>query len=66
MHCIPNSFCLFTYLTHGFRQYNIENLNKIAKILGDNNLFVVKMGDIKLNIEHLKKTTFPLILKKKI
>ncbi len=64
IHCIPNSFCLFTYLTHGFRQYNIENLNKISKILGDNNLFVVKLGNIQLNIEHLKKTTFPLILKK--
>ena len=64
MHCVPNSFCLFTYLTHGFRQYNIENLNKIGEILGNKKLFVVKLGNFSLNVEHLKKTTFPLILKK--
>ena len=64
MHCIPNSFCLFSYLTHGFRQYNIQNLNKIAKIFGNKKLFVVKLGNFYLNIEHLKKTTFPLIFKK--
>jgi hypothetical protein len=65
MHCLPNSFCLFTYLTHGYRQYNIQNLNKISNIIGSDNLFVVKLGNLRLNLEHLKKTTFPLIIKKK-
>ena len=65
MHCLPNSFCLFTYLAHGYRQYNIQNLNKISSIIGSDNLFVVKLGNLRLNLEHLKKTTFPLITKKK-
>ncbi len=65
IHCLPSPFCLFTYLTHGYRQYNLENLNKISKILGSKNTFVIKLGNSKLNFEHLKKTTIPLILKKK-
>ena len=65
VHCLPNSFCLFTYLTHGFRQYNVQNVNRISKILGSKNTFVVKLGNSKLNFEHLKKTTLPLIFKKK-
>lgn len=64
IHCLPSSFCLFTYLTHGYRQYNIENINKISEILGKNNTFVVKLGNWKLNFEHLKKTTLPLIINK--
>lgn len=65
MHCLPNSFCLFTYLTHGYRQYNTQNINKISNILGKDNTFVVKLGNMKLNFEHLKKTTLPLIVKNK-
>lgn len=63
IHCLPSSFCLFTYLTHGFRQYNVENLNKISKIIGYDNSFVIKLGNFELNLEHLKKTTLPLIFK---
>lgn len=65
LNCLPNFFCLFTYLTHGYRQYNSENLNKISKILGEDNFFVIKLGNLELNFEHLIKTTIPLILKKK-
>ncbi len=65
IHCLPSPFCLFTYLAHGYRQYNVENLNRISSVLGSNNVFVVKLGNLNLNFEHLKKTTFPLIFKKK-
>lgn len=65
IHCLPSPFCLFTYLAHGFRQYNIQNLNKISSIIGSSNLSVVKLGNLNLNLEHLKKTTLPLILKNK-
>ena len=65
IHCLPNFFCLFTYLAHGFRQYNTENINKISTVLGKGNPFVVKLGNLKLNYDHLKKTTLPLIFKKK-
>mgnify|MGYP006083511533 FL=1 len=65
IHCLPNFFCLFTYLAHGFRQYNTENINKISTVLGNGNTFVVKLGNLKLNYDHLKKTTLPLIFKKK-
>lgn len=65
MHCLPSPFCLFTYLTHGYRQYNIENLNRISDIMGKDNVFIVKLGNLKLNLEHLNKTTIPLIFKKK-
>lgn len=65
IHCLPNSFCLFTYLAHGFRQYNTGNINKISRVLGKDNTFIVKLGNLKLNLDHLKKTTFPLIFKKK-
>ena len=64
VHCLPSPFCLFTYLTHGYRQYNVENVNKISKIFGSKNTFVIKLGNSKLNFEHLKKTTLPLITKK--
>ena len=63
---MPSPFCLFTYLAHGFRQYNTENLNKISSVIGNSNLYVIKLGNLNLNIEHLKKTTFPLIFKIKI
>ncbi len=65
IHCLPSPFCLFTYLAHGFRQYNTENLNKISSVIGKSNLYVIKLGNLNLNIEHLKKTTFPLIFKNK-
>ena len=63
--CVPSPFCLFTYLTHGYRQYNTKNLNKISNVLGSDNLFVIKLGSFFLNLEHLKNTTLPLIYKKK-
>ena len=62
---MPNSFCLFTYLAHGYRQYNSQNINKISKILGKENTQVIKLGNLKFNFEHLTKTTLPLIFKKK-
>jgi hypothetical protein len=65
IHCLPNSFCLFTYLAHGYRQYNSQNINKISKILGKENTQVIKLGNLKFNLEHLTKTTLPLIFKKK-
>ena len=65
LHCLPSPFCLFTYLTHGYRQYNVENINKISKLFGHESTFVVKLGNVKLNFEHLKKTTLPLIFQKK-
>ena len=65
IHCLPSPFCLFTYLAHGYRQYNKENINKISKIIGEDNTHVIKFGNLKLNVEHLLKTTFPLIFQKK-
>ena len=65
IHCVPSPFCLFTYLTHGFRQYNIGNVNKISSIFENENMYVCKLGNVNLNIQHLFKTTFPLIFKNK-
>lgn len=65
MHCVPSPFCLFTYLTHGYRQYNVANINKFSKIIGYENLFVTKLGGLQFNIDHLRKTTIPLIFKNK-
>ena len=65
IHCVPSPFCVFTYLGHGYRQYNINNINKIAKIFGKSNVLVCPLGNFKLNFEHLKKTTLPLILSNK-
>ena len=61
IHSVPSPFCIFTYLGHGYRQYNINNINLISKIFGKNNIFVCPLGNFKLNLEHLKKTTLPLI-----
>ena len=65
IHCVPSPFCLFTYLTHGYRQYNIKNFNKISSIFSKENLFVCKLGNLSLNLHHLIKTTLPLIFYKK-
>ncbi len=65
IHCVPSPFCLFTYLTHGYRQYNVANINKFSKIIGSENVFVIKLGGLQFNIDHLRKTTLPLIFKDK-
>ena len=65
IHCVPSPFCLFTYLTHGYRQYNVANINKFSKIIGYENVFVTKLGGLQFNIDHLRKTTIPLIFKNK-
>ena len=65
IHCVPSPFCIFTYLSHGFRQFNCKNINLISNIYEKNNVYVCKLGNFRLNIDHLKKTTLPLIFSKK-
>jgi hypothetical protein len=65
IHCVPSPFCIFTYLSHGFRQFNCKNINSISNIYGKNNIYVCRLGNFGLNLDHLKKTTVPLIFTKK-
>ena len=66
IHLMPSSFCLFTYLFHGYRHYNLRLVSKITEVFNNDFKFTLfNMGSANANMHHLKNITIPKILNKK-
>ncbi len=68
IHLFPSPACLWLYLFHGYRQYNLYNIKKIIKIFEDDKNYcaLFPLGGNKLNNLHLKFITLPSLFKKKL
>lgn len=68
IHLFPSPACLWLYLFHGYRQYNLCNIKKIIKIFEDDkNYFALfPLGGTKLNNLHFRFITLPSLLNKKL
>jgi len=68
IHLFPSPACLWLYLFHGYRQYNLKNIQKIIKIFQEEKSYsyLFPLGGNKLNNLHFKYITIPSLLKKKI
>jgi len=68
IHLVPASHTLFTYLFHGYRQYNLFRLMKIKRKLlkiKNTRLEIIALGGVRGMLTHLKFITFPIIFRKK-
>lgn len=66
IHLLPSTACLFTYLNHGYRHYNINSLSKITRIYKDNcKIYLFKLGSANLNYIHFNNITLQKIINKK-
>jgi len=58
IHIFPSYGCLFTYLFHGYRHYNLNSISKITKIFDKNCHFkLFYLGSSSLNWFHFKNIT---------
>jgi SAM-dependent methyltransferase len=60
LHLFPARKGIYLYLFHGVRQYNLRNINKIAKIFNFN-IELYAMGSLILNFLHLIFITMPVL-----
>jgi hypothetical protein len=63
IHFIPSPFCLFTYLFHGYRQYNLLKIKKIISQFKSIRFTIYTLGGFWSNYVHLKWITLPTISK---
>ena len=63
IHFIPSPFCLFTYLFHGYRQYNLFKIKKILSQFKSIRFTIYTLGGFWSNYVHLKWITLPTISK---
>lgn len=67
IHLMPSTFCLFTYLNHGIRQYSLKSISKITKLFNNNTKkYFINLGSLRSNVLMLKYVTMPLFIKKNI
>ena len=68
IHLFPSPACLWLYLFHGYRQYNLNSINKIIKIFKEQKCYykIFPLGGNKLNQLHFRFITIPSLLKKRI
>ena len=58
IHLIPSYSCLYTYLWHGYRHYNLNSISKITRIFNNNCQFrIYPLGSTRLNLYHFFNIT---------
>lgn len=68
IHLFPSPACLWLYLFHGIRQYNINSINKIVSIFNNTKSYIriYPLGGDQLNKVHFRNITFPRLIGKSI
>ena len=66
IHLFPSPACLWLYLFHGYRQYNLNSILKILKIFRNNNCYfkLFCLGGNGCNMQHFKSITIPFFFQK--
>ena len=65
IHLLPSTFCLWKYLTHGYRQYSTSKISELYNTFWKNEFFVAfSLGGKNCNIQHIVDITIPMITKK--
>jgi len=61
IHLFPSPACLWLYLFHGFRQYNLNSILKILKIYKNENCYfkIYPLGGTNCNLQHFKSISIP-------
>ena len=64
IHLFPSPACLWLYLFHGYRQYNLNSILKILKLFRTNNCYfkLFCLGGNRCNMQHFKSITIPHFL----
>ena len=65
IHLLPSTFCLWKYLTHGYRQYSTSKISELYNTFWKNEFFIAfSLGGKNCNIQHIVDITIPMITKR--